>query len=144
MKKELATLAKKMQVLKKEDKEDFLERLRNCAILFDPKEPKSIPSCPVQEGMGYKIDLIRSLYRKLEGEAWMGEPKPTAYALASKKKLKRMYEQELRQRAIYEGVNAYCRTDAQDRNHFEHIVRKIKWLAPFLRKKDRVLDYDFR
>ena len=60
MKKELMTLAQKMQVLKKEDKEDFLEKLRNCAILFDSKEPKSIPSCPVDEGIGYKIDLIRS------------------------------------------------------------------------------------
>ena len=43
MKKELMTLAQKMQVLKRKDKEGFLERLRNCAILFDPKEPKSIP-----------------------------------------------------------------------------------------------------
>ena len=144
MKKELMTRAQKMQVLKKEDKEDFLEKLRNCAILFDPKEPKSLPSCPVDEGIGYKIDLIRSLYRKLEGEAWMGRPKPIAYALAGAEELKKMNEKELRQRIIADGVAAYCNTDAQDRNHFEHIVRKTKWIAAFLRKRDRVLDYNFR
>ena len=144
MKKELMTLAQKMQVLKKEDKEDFLEKLRNCAILFDPKEPKSIPLCPVDERMGYKIDLIRSLYRKLEGEAWMGKTTPIAYALATTKELKQIHEQELRQRVISDGIHAYCNTDAQDRNHFEHIVRKTKWMAAFLRKRDRVLDYNFR
>ena len=115
MKKELMTLAKKMQVLNKQDKEVFLERLKNCAILFDPKEPKSIPLCPVDERMGYKIDLIRSLYRKLEGEAWMGQPKPIAYALATIKELKQIHEQELRQRVISDGIHAYFNTDAKDK-----------------------------
>ena len=125
MKKELMTLAQKMRVLKKEDREDFLERLRNCAILFAPKDPKSIPSCPVEERTGYKIDLIRSLYRKLEGEPFI-QPTDLSRTLADTQELKQMNEQELRQRVISDGVNAYCNTDAQDRNHFEHIVRKTK------------------
>ena len=144
MQKELMALAKKMQILKKEDKETFLEKLRNCAILFDPKEPKSIPSCPVDEGIGYKIDLIRSLYRKLEGEPWHGEPTAFAHALANTEELKKMNEQEMRQRVISDGIYAYCNTDEQDKNHFERIVRKTKLRATFLRKRDCVLDHDFR
>ena len=80
-----------MQVLKKKDKTYFLKSLRDYAILF-AQEPKDIPSCSVDERMGYKIDLIRSLYRKLEGEAWMGPPKPVAYMLANTKELKQMNE----------------------------------------------------
>ena len=41
-------------------------------------------------------------------------------------------------------VLAHCKTDAQERNHFEHILRRTKWMASFLRRRDRVLDYDFR
>ena len=144
MQKELMTLAKKMQVLKKEDKEYFLRSMRECASLFDPKEPKSIPSCSVDERMGFKIDLIRSLYRKLEGEPWHGEPKPFARALANTEELKQMNEQEMRQRVISDGIYAYCNTDEQDKNHFEHIVQKTRWMSAFLRKRDHVLDYDFR
>ena len=144
MKKELMTLAKKMQVLKKEDKVYFLRSMRECATLFDPKEPKDIPSCSVDERMGYKIHLIRSLYRKLEGEPWHGEPTAFARALANTEELKKMNEQEMRQRVISDGIYAYCNTDEQDKNHFEHIVRKTRWMATFLRKRDHVLDYNFR
>jgi len=143
MQKELMALAKKMQILKKEDKETFLEKLRNCAILFDPKEPKSIPSCPVDEGIVYKIDLIRSLYRKLEGE-YYGEQTPVTRSLASAEELKKMNEQQLHQRIISDGIDAYCQTYKENRNHFERIVRKTKLMATFLRKRDHVLDYDFR
>ena len=55
-----------------------------------------------------------------------------------------MNEQEMRQRVISDGIYAYCNTDEQDKNHFEHIVRKTRWKATFLRKRDHVLDYDFR
>ena len=144
MQKELMALAKKMQILKKEDKETFLEKLRNCAILFDPKEPKSIPSCPVDEGIGYKIDLIRSLYRKLEGERYYGEPTPLARSLANAEELKQMNERGMRQRVISDGIDAYCNADTQTRNHFERIVRKTKLMTTFLRKRDCVLDHDFR
>ena len=143
MQKELMTLAKKMQVLKKEDKVYFLRRMRECATLFDPKEPKDIPSCSVDERKGYKIHLIRSLYRKLEGERH-GKPTAVARALANTEELKKMNEQEMRQRVISDGIYAYCNTDEQDKNHFEHIVLKTRWMATFLRKRDHVLDYDFR
>ena len=143
MRKELMSLASKMQVLKKEDKENFLTKMKNCAILFDPQNPQSIPLCPVEEGMGYKIDLIRSLYRKLEGEAY-AQPNELSRRLANTEQLKKMNEQELRQRVIFEGVKAYCDAPAQERLLFEQRVRKTKWLANFMRKKDQVLDYDFR
>ena len=142
MKKALLSLAQKMQVLKKEDKENFLTKIRNCAILFNPNEPKSIPLCPVEERMGYKIDLIRSLYRKLEGEPWI-QPTTLSRFFADTKKLNQINEQELRQKIISEGVAAYCESTDHDKLLFEQNVRKTKWLAVFMRKKDKILDYDF-
>ena len=140
--KNLATLAREMQVLKAEDKEDFLGQMKDCAILFNPKEPRSVPLCPLDERMGYKICLIRSLYRKLEGEPFI-QPTDLSRSLADPQKLKQMNEQEIRQRVIFDGVTAYCAAPSQDRFNFEKIVRKSKLFASFLRKKDRVLDYDF-
>ena len=142
MQKELVGLAKRIQILKRGDKEYFLKRLRNCAILFDVKNPQSIPSCPVGERLAYRIDLVRRLYRQLEGEM-LSTPTQITRALADSAKLQKINEQEVRQKVISEGIQAYCDASNKDRDDFGKVVLKTNLLAPFLRKKDKVLDYDF-
>ena len=96
-KKALFILAKKMQILKKQDKMKLLKRFQKCAILFHPTDPQSIEECSVDERMGYKINLIRFLYRKLTGEQY-GTYLPLAHALANTKELKQMFQEEIQQR----------------------------------------------
>lgn len=141
-KKALFDLAKKIRILKKEDKLKVLNRLQKCAILFHPKNPQSIDECVVDERMGYKIDLVRFLYRKLIGEQY-ATYLPHAHALVNAEELKKILKEEIQQKMVCEGVTAYCNAPDTDKIDFEKSVRKINLLAPFLRKKDRVLEYNF-
>ena len=135
----LAMLAKKMQPLKKEEREDFLKKIKNCAILFDSRNPTNIPECPFEERSKYKIDLIRSLYHRLEGKTYVTYS-DRAYYSADSRRLSTMAKADTRQRAISNGICAYCTASNEDRSLFEVRVRTDKPTASLLRKKSTVLD----
>ena len=140
--KSLFTLAKKMQILKKQDKLTLLKRFQKCAVLFHPKTPQSIDECPVNERLGYKIDLIRFLYRKLTGEQYTTYL-PAAHDWGNAEELKQMVKKEIQQKMVCDGLSAYCNASDSDKIAFEKSVKKFRLLAPLLRRKDKILDYCF-
>ena len=142
MDKNLNVFANQMRILKLRDKAWFLHNLKKYAILFDPKSPRDIRECPVDERSCFADYMVKNLFYKLRGH-YYGLPLLKYYSLRSEKEIKEQAIDDIYHKRINAGLDAYCHATDTERKQFARLVKTPYILASIWRQKS-VLDYDFR
>ena len=141
MEAKLKTFADELCILKLKDKVRFLRGIKNYALLFDPKNPRDIPGCSVDERMGFYYFLTKNIFYQLRGHNY-GSPKYNRVLRSEKQRIE-LSRDDICHGRISDGLSAYVQASDQERKQFERRVKMPKLFACFLRPKS-VLDYNFR